>query len=87
MFDYPIAVRESEIDHMGHVNNASYLSWVQNAVVAHWEARATPQQVLKHLWVALRHEIDYRNRAFWRTQSTRASCWKVCAAHAPGTKP
>jgi acyl-CoA thioester hydrolase len=64
MFEFPISVQTSEIDQMGHVNNACYLTWVQKAVVAHWEAMATPQQVLEHLWVALRHEIDYRKPGF-----------------------
>jgi acyl-CoA thioester hydrolase len=64
MFKFPIRVQTTEIDQMGHVNNACYLTWVQKAVVAHWEAKATPQQVLEHLWVALRHEIDYRKPGF-----------------------
>lgn len=62
--DHPISILPSEIDFMGHVNNAHYLRWVQDAVVAHWEKIAPPQAVAEHLWVALKHEITYRKPAF-----------------------
>lgn len=61
---HPLAVAPADIDHMGHVNNAVYLSWVQDAVVAYWERVAPAEAVAKHLWVALRHEITYRRPAF-----------------------
>lgn len=61
---HSIAVSPDDIDFMGHVNNAHYLKWVQEAVVAHWEKLAPPQAVAQHLWVALRHEITYRKPAF-----------------------
>lgn len=62
--DYEIGVRPADIDHMGHVNNAVYLTWVQEAVVRHWERFADADAVARHLWVALRHEIIYRRPAF-----------------------
>lgn len=49
---------------MGHVNNAHYLKWVQEAVLAHWRKLAPPDAVAERLWVALRHEITYRKPAF-----------------------
>ena len=49
---------------MGHVNNASYLKWVQAAVVAHWQRLAPADAVAAHLWVALKHEITYRKPTF-----------------------
>lgn len=49
---------------MGHVNNARYLNWVQDAVIAHWQKLAPPEAVAQHLWVALKHEITYRKPAF-----------------------
>ncbi len=61
---HPLAVAPGDIDHMGHVNNAVYLSWVQDAVVAYWERVAPADAVAKHLWVALKHEITYRRPAF-----------------------
>jgi acyl-CoA thioester hydrolase len=64
MFRYPVVPIESDIDHMGHVNNAVYLRWVQDAVVRYWETIAPPDAVARHLWVALKHEISYRKPAF-----------------------
>jgi len=63
-YDHNIAVQPGEIDFMGHVNNAHYLHWVQDAVVAHWQKIAPAQAVAEHLWVALKHEITYRKPAF-----------------------
>lgn len=59
-----IAIDPSDIDFMGHVNNASYLKWVQAAVLGHWERFAPKDAVVAHRWIALRHEIVYRKPAF-----------------------
>ncbi len=61
---FPIGVRPGDIDFMGHVNNAHYLTWVQEAVIAHWRNLAPPEAVAGHLWVALKHEITYRRPTF-----------------------
>ncbi len=60
----PIRIRPEDIDFMGHVNNARYLAWVQDAVLGHWRAGAPPEAVASHAWVALKHEITYRKPAF-----------------------
>ena len=60
---FAIAVDPADIDFMGHVNNASYLKWVQDAVVSHWQKLAPAEAVAEHLWVALKHEITYRKPA------------------------
>ena len=62
--DHNLSIQPADIDHMGHVNNAVYLSWVQEAVVAYWEKIAPKEDVARHLWVALKHEITYRKPAF-----------------------
>ena len=49
---------------MGHVNNAVYLAWVQEAVLAYWRTVAPAEAVAQHLWVAIKHEITYRRPAF-----------------------
>ncbi|WP_033922269.1 acyl-CoA thioesterase [Sphingomonas sp. 37zxx] len=64
MHQHRLSIAPSDIDHMGHVNNAVYLNWVQEAVVAYWEAVAPAEAVARHLWVALKHEITYRRPAF-----------------------
>ena len=63
-YEFSIDVAESDIDFMGHVNNASYLKWVQAAVLGHWQKIAPADEVASHLWVALKHEITYRRPAF-----------------------
>lgn len=61
---YAIGIDPADIDFMGHVNNASYLKWVQDAVVSHWQRLAPADAVAGHLWVALKHEITYRKPTF-----------------------
>jgi len=53
-----------DIDFMGHVNNARYLGWVQDAVLSHWQKLAPAEEVASKAWVALKHEITYRKPAF-----------------------
>ena len=64
MFRHPVAIELTDIDHMGHVNNAVYLKWVQEAVIDYWRSVAPPDAVARHLWVALKHEITYRRPTF-----------------------
>ena len=61
---FQVAIDAADIDFMGHVNNASYLKWVQDAVVSHWQRFAPADAVASHAWVALRHEITYRKPTF-----------------------
>jgi acyl-CoA thioester hydrolase len=63
-YEFQVDVAQDDIDFMGHVNNASYLKWVQAAVTSHWQALAPVEAVAEHLWVALKHEITYRRPAF-----------------------
>ncbi len=63
-YRYPVDIEPGDIDFMGHVNNASYLKWVQAAVSSHWQRLAPAEAVRQHLWVALKHEITYRKPAF-----------------------
>ena len=64
MFRHPVAIQPDDIDHMGHVNNAVYLKWVQDAVIDYWRSVAPPDAVARHLWVALKHEITYLKPTF-----------------------
>jgi acyl-CoA thioester hydrolase len=59
-----VRVTRRDIDRMGHVNNSVYLRWIEEAVHAHWAALATPEEFAAFLWIAVRHEIDYRRPAF-----------------------
>jgi acyl-CoA thioester hydrolase len=63
VFEIPIAVREEDIDQLGHVNNVVYLRWVQEAATAHWNVLASDEERARLLWVVIRHEIDYKRAA------------------------
>lgn len=63
-FAMPIRIVPEDIDFMGHVNNARYLGWVQDVVLAHWQKLAPADEVASKAWVALKHEITYRRPAF-----------------------
>ena len=82
-FRHPIAIEPADIDHMGHVNNAVYLKWVQEAVVDYWSSVAPPSAVAQHLWVALKHEITYFRPTFLRTSSLPRSSPRKSRARAP----
>ncbi|MEX0587027.1 MAG: thioesterase family protein [Pirellulales bacterium] len=60
-------VRPEEIDGLGHVNNVCYVSWMQDAAVAHSSAQGwTPDRyhAAGFGWVARSHSIEYRSPAF-----------------------
>ena len=61
---FPIEIMPSDIDFMGHVNNATYLKWIQAAVVDHWRKLAPSEAVEAYAWVAVKHEITYRKPAY-----------------------
>ena len=52
--------RPEHIDELGHVNNAVWLTWVQDIAVEHWNVVASPEHVARYIWVVTRNEIDYR---------------------------
>ena len=63
-FELAIAIEPSDIDQLGHVNNVTYLRWVQDVAVAHWMSAAPAADRARLLWVVVRHEIDYKQAAY-----------------------
>jgi acyl-CoA thioester hydrolase len=59
IFAQRFPVDAADIDELGHVNNIVYLRYAQDIAIAHWRARATPEMAADHVWVVMRHEIDY----------------------------
>ena len=60
-------VQPEEIDGLGHVNNVCYVSWMQDAAMAHSSAQGwTPERyhAAGFGWVARSHFIEYRSPAF-----------------------
>jgi acyl-CoA thioester hydrolase len=62
-FEIVLGVRPEDIDELGHVNNVTYLRWVQDVAVAHWREAAAPEDQAEVVWVVVRHEIDYKRPA------------------------
>jgi acyl-CoA thioester hydrolase len=55
-----ITAEVSDIDELGHVNNAIWVRWIQDMATEHWHSVADPAHVDAYVWVVVRHEIDYR---------------------------
>ncbi len=59
-FIHSFTAAPSDIDELGHVNNAVWVRWIQDMATSHWQAVATPEHIAAYYWVVTRHEIDYR---------------------------
>jgi acyl-CoA thioester hydrolase len=59
-FQLEIQAKATDFDAMGHINNVVYLQWVQDVAEAHWKHISGKNDDKINLWVALRHEIDYK---------------------------
>lgn len=67
-FQLLIAVLPTDIDQLGHVNNVTYVRWIQDVATAHWQAAAPTDDQKVLAWVVIRHEIDYKRPAFLKDQ-------------------
>ncbi|MBL8556683.1 MAG: acyl-CoA thioesterase [Phenylobacterium sp.] len=72
----------ADIDENGHVNNVVYLRWAQDMGVAHWQSLAPADAQATWVWVALRHEIDYR-RELKLGETAQGRTWVDEAAAGP----
>ncbi|MEO1028469.1 MAG: thioesterase family protein [Pseudomonadota bacterium] len=61
-FHLPITPQPDDFDELGHVNNVTYLRWTQDMATTHWRTVAPQDLQDRYIWVALRHEIDYRDQ-------------------------
>jgi acyl-CoA thioester hydrolase len=59
-FIHSFTAAPSDIDELGHVNNAVWVRWIQDMATSHWQAVATLEHIAAYYWVVTRHEIDYR---------------------------
>ena len=58
-FTLTITPTPSDIDELGHVNNAAWVRWMQDVATGHWAAVASAEHQAAYVWVVTRHEIDY----------------------------
>jgi len=73
-FSHSFKVSAEDIDEQNHVNNVSYVRWIQDVAVAHWENAANSDYRAEFTWIIVRHEIDYKKQAFEAEEIT-ATTW------------
>ena len=62
MFDHEIRVGDDDIDMLGHASNIAFIRWIQEAAIAHSEARGLGVDSYMRMgafFVVRRHEVDY----------------------------
>jgi acyl-CoA thioester hydrolase len=59
-FTMTIDVDKNHLDVLDHVNNLEYLKWGESIAKKHWEYLTSEANIDKHLWVILKHEIEYK---------------------------
>ena len=52
-----------DIDNLAHVNNMTYLYWIQDASKNHWEELTKNLTNDFHLWIVRSHQIEYKRPA------------------------
>ena len=57
-------VLSKDIDDLGHVNNAVYVNWIQDASTAHWLAITDKNIQANYLWFCSRHKIEYKKQLY-----------------------
>jgi len=67
----PIEVRFKDIDSMGHVNNAVYFTYFENARIAYWKAVGVNRPKGEVTYVLARAECDFESPA---TMDDRLVC-------------
>ena len=72
----------ADIDENHHVNNVVYLRWAQDMGIAHWREVAPLEAQATWVWIALRHEIDYR-RELKLGETAHGRTWVSDAAEGP----
>jgi acyl-CoA thioester hydrolase len=83
-FEHSFAVEEGDLDPIGHVNNISYVRWIQDVAVAHSAAVGFDFDTYKKvgaIFMVRRHEVDYL-RPVQLGQRVVARTWVTDAAGA-----
>lgn len=69
-FSIVLIVTEKDLDALNHVNNVTYLQWVQHVAEKHWNEIGNAESENKYVWVVIRHEIDYFSPAMVNDEIT-----------------
>lgn len=65
-FNFPIEVRFRDLDALGHVNNAVFLTYLESARIAYWLELTGRTGLAAMDMILARVEIDYRSPAAYR---------------------
>ena len=66
IYRYRFTVPEDAVDENGHVNNVTYVQWMQDAAVRHYDVMGgrEPTQAINATWVVRSHMVEYLRPAF-----------------------
>jgi acyl-CoA thioester hydrolase len=67
-FSFPVEVRFRDLDAIGHVNNAVFLTYLESARIAYWLELTGRSSLAGMDMILARVEIDYRSPAGYREQ-------------------
>jgi len=63
-FEKDRKVRASDLDELNHVNNITYIEWIQEIAKEHWFSHAPKGLNEKYFWVVISHDVKYRRSCF-----------------------
>ena len=63
VFSLKFIVKSSDIDDLNHVNNVSYVQWMDTVAFEHLAYLTKDNPLPEYVWVVMRHEIDYLKQA------------------------
>lgn len=63
VFSLNFKVEISDIDDLNHVNNVSYVKWMDTVAFEHLAYLTKENPLPEYIWVVMRHEIDYLKQA------------------------
>lgn len=56
-------VTTSDIDDLNHVNNVTYVKWMEEIASRHWSFLTKENPLPEYIWVVVKHEINYFKQA------------------------
>src|SRR5690348_729951 len=74
---YECPMRWADMDQLGHVNNVTYVDYLQEARIAMLAAHAPARdgEQLAEGVVVVRHEVHFRSPLAWRLEPIRVESW------------
>jgi acyl-CoA thioester hydrolase len=63
IFEKTHVVTAGDLDQLNHVNNVSYVQWVQDIAEEHWLKNTSKDITDNYFWVLVSHHIQYKNQA------------------------